>query len=95
MTAYDIIRKPVITEKSEMLRREYNKYTFEVNRKANKIEIKKAVEELFNVKVESVSTLNTKPVTKRHGMKLYKTQAKKKAIVKLAEGNVISFFKEA
>lgn len=95
MTAYDIIKKPVITEKSEELRREYNKYTFEVNRKANKIEIKKAVEELFDVKVESVSTLNTKPVVKRHGMKLYKTQAKKKAIVKLAEGNVISFFKEA
>ena len=66
-----------------------------MNRKANKIEIKKAVEELFDVKVESVSTLNTKPVVKRHGMKLYKTQAKKKAIVKLAEGNVISFFKEA
>ena len=59
MTAYDIIKKPVITEKSEMLRREYNKYTFEVNTKANKIQIKKAVEELFNVKVEAVSTLNS------------------------------------
>ena len=68
MTAYDIIKKPVITEKSEMLRREYNKYTFEVNTKANKIQIKKAVEELFNVKVEAVSTLNSKPVVKRHGM---------------------------
>ncbi len=94
MTAYDIVKKPVITEKSEMLRREYNKYTFEVNTKANKIQIKKAVEQLFNVKVESVSTLNSKPVVKRHGMKLYKTQAKKKAIVKLAQGNTISFFKE-
>jgi large subunit ribosomal protein L23 len=94
MTAYDIIKKPVITEKSEMLRRDYNKYTFEVNTKANKIEIKKAVEELFNVKVESVSTLNSKPVVKRHGMKLYKTQAKKKAIVKLAQGNTITYFKE-
>lgn len=93
MTAYDIIKKPVITEKSEMLRREYNKYTFEVNTKANKIQIKKAVEELFNVKVEAVSTLNSKPVVKRHGMKLYKTQAKKKAIVKLAEGT-ITYFKE-
>ena len=74
MTAYDIIKRPVITEKSEMLRREYNKYTFEVNTKANKIQIRKAVEEIFNVKVESVSTLNSKPVVKRHGMKLYKTQ---------------------
>ena len=43
MTAYDIIKKPVITEKSEMLRREYNKYTFEVNTKANKIQIKKSL----------------------------------------------------
>ena len=94
MTAYDIIKKPVITEKSEMLRREYNKYTFEVNTKANKIQIRKAVEEIFNVKVESVSTLNSKPVVKRHGMKLYKTQAKKKAIVKLAQGNTITYFKE-
>ena len=93
MTAYDIIKRPVITEKSEMLRREYNKYTFEVNTKANKIQIRKAVEEIFNVKVESVSTLNSKPVVKRHGMKLYKTQAKKKAIVKLAEGT-ITYFKE-
>ena len=94
MTAYDIIRKPLITEKTELLRREHNKYTFEVNRKANKIEIKKAVEEIFNVKVSEVATVNIKPVTKRHGMKLYKTQAKKKAIVKLASGT-ISYFKEA
>lgn len=94
MTAYDIIKRPVITEKSEMLRREYNKYTFEVNTKANKIQIRKAVEEIFNVKVESVSTLNSKPVVKRYGMKLYKTQAKKKAIVKLAQGSTITYFKE-
>lgn len=94
MTAYDIIKKPVITEKSEMMRRDYNKYTFLVNVKANKIQIKKAIEEIFNVKVVDIATLNIKPVTKRHGMKLYKTQAKKKAIVKLAEGNTITYFKE-
>lgn len=94
MTAYDIIRRPVITEKTELLRREFNKYTFEVNVKANKIQIKKAVEEIFNVKVVDIATLNIKPVTKRHGMKLYKTQAKKKAIVKLANGNTITYFKE-
>lgn len=93
MTAYEIIRKPLITEKTELLRRNNNKYTFEVNRKANKIEIKKAVEEIFNVKVARVATVNIKPVTKRHGMKLYKTQAKKKAIVELASGT-ISYFKE-
>lgn len=92
MTAYEIIKKPIITEKSEILRRDFNKYTFEVNRKANKIEIKKAIESIFNVKVEDIATLNIKPVTKRHGAKLYKTSAKKKAIVKLAEGNTITYF---
>ena len=92
MTAYDIVKKPIITEKTELLRREFNKYTFEVNNKANKIEIKKAVETIFNVKVVDIATLNIKPVTKRHGMKLYKTSAKKKAIVKLAEGNTITYF---
>lgn len=92
MTNYDIVKKPIITEKTEILRREFNKYTFEVNKKANKIEIKKAVETLFNVKVVDIATLNIKPVTKRHGMKLYKTSAKKKAVVKLAEGNTITYF---
>ncbi|ERT68796.1 MULTISPECIES: 50S ribosomal protein L23 [Cetobacterium] len=94
MTAYDIVKKPVITEKTEILRRDYNKYTFEVSPKANKVEIRKAIETIFNVKVESVATINVKPVTKRHGMKLYKTQAKKKAIVKLAAGNTITYFAE-
>ena len=91
MTSYDIIKRPVITEKSELLRREYNKFTFEVNTKANKIMIKKAIEEIFNVKVVDIATLNAKPITKRHGTKLYKTSAKKKAIVKLAEGQTISY----
>ena len=94
MTAYDIVKKPVITEKTEMLRRDYNKYTFEVSPKANKVEIRKAIETIFNVKVETVATMNVKPVTKRHGMKLYKTQAKKKAVVKLAAGNTIAYFAE-
>ena len=90
MTAYDIIKRPVITEKSEMLRREYNKYTFEVNTKANKIQIRKAVEEIFNVKVESVSTLNSKPVVKRHGMKLYKTQVSTRKHNYLLQRSVIN-----
>ena len=60
MNVYDIIKKPVVTEKTELLRKEYNKYTFEVHPKANKIEIKKAVETIFNVKVEDVATINKK-----------------------------------
>lgn len=95
MTSYDIIKKPVVTAKTEEIRRAFNKYTFEVNVKANKIQIKKAVEEIFNVKVVDIATLNIKPITKRHGMKLYKTQAKKKAIVKLADGNTIKYYEEA
>lgn len=91
MTSYEVIKSPVITEKSEMLRREYNKYTFIVHTKANKYQIKQAVEEIFKVKVLSVATMNSKPITKRSRMKLYKTSPKKKAIVKLAEGNTISY----
>ena len=49
MNVYDIIKKPVVTEKTELLRKEYNKYTFEVHPKANKIEIKKAIETIFSV----------------------------------------------
>lgn len=94
MNVYDIVKKPIVTEKSEDLRRKYNKYTFEVHPKANKIEIKKAVETIFNVKVLEVSTVNYKPTTKRHGMRFYKTQARKKAIVKLASDNSITYFKE-
>lgn len=65
MTIYDIIKKPVITEKSELLRRTFNKFTFEVDRSANKVEIRNAVERLFSVTVEEVATLNMKPKMKR------------------------------
>ena len=91
MKAYNIIKKPIITEKTEMLRREKNTYTFEVEPKANKIEIKKAVEKVFGVKVGEVNTINVKPTTKRYGMKLYKTKLTKKAIVKVLEGTIEYF----
>ncbi|BDU49525.1 50S ribosomal protein L23 [Haliovirga abyssi] len=92
MTIYEMIRKPIITEKSELLRREFNKYTFEVDKRVNKLEIKNAVEKIFGVTVESVATITSKPKTKRHGMKLYKTPLKKKAIVKLKDGDNIKYF---
>jgi len=94
MSVYNIIKRPIITEKSEILRREQNVYTFEVNNKANKIEIEKAVEKIFGVKVADVNTLNIKPTTKRYGMKLYKTKLTKKAYVKLEAGNKIEYFPE-
>ena len=79
----DIIKKPVATEKARNLANENNEYVFIVDRKANKIQIREAVEKLFNVKVESVNTLNIKPKAKRFRMSIYKTSALKKAMVKL------------
>jgi large subunit ribosomal protein L23 len=92
MTVYDIIKRPIITEKTELLRRDANKYTFEVDKKANKLQIRNAVETIFNVEVESVNTINMKPTTKRHGMKLYKTPLRKKAIVEVKAGDSIKYY---
>lgn len=92
MTAYDIIKKPIITEKSELIRKNFNKFTFEVDRRANKLEIRSAVEAIFGVKVEEVTTLNIKPKNKRHGQRPYVTTTKKKAVVKLKDGDTIKYF---
>ena len=89
--AYDIIKKPIITERS-MMGAQDNKYTFEVARDANKYQIKDAVEELFNVKVTSVNTINVKPKTKRVRYVAGKTRQWKKAIVTLAEGDSIEIY---
>ena len=89
--AYDIIKKPVITERS-MMGAQDNKYTFEVAVDAGKIEIKKAVEEIFGVKVVRVNTLTVKPKTKRVRYVAGKTRSWKKAIVTLAEGDTIEVF---
>ena len=88
----DIIKKPVLnTEKARSLF-ENNEYVFIVDRRANKIQIKEAVEKLFNVKVESVNTLNIKPKAKRFRMSVYKTSAMKKAMVKLKKGETIAAY---
>ena len=89
----DVLKKPVLTEKSLALMDE-NKYTFDVDVHSNKIEIRQAVEKLFNVKVESVHTINVKPKTKRLGKYVGKTNKRRKAIVKLAEGHKIDLFGE-
>ena len=84
-TAYDIIIKPVITEQS-MEETEAKKYVFKVAVDANKIEIAKAVEEIFGVKVAKVNTLNVSGKAKRLGAgRLGKTRSWKKAYVQLAE----------
>jgi large subunit ribosomal protein L23 len=85
---FDIIKAPVITEKSAKLA-EQNVHVFKVDKKANKTQIKQVIEAKFNVKVESVNTLNTRSKAKRVGKHTGKTKTYKKAIVKLAEGNKI------
>ena len=92
MLAHDIIRRPIITEKSmeEVAER---KYTFEVAKDANKIEIAKAVEELFEVKVAKVNTINVDGKLRRYGRFEGFTASKKKAIVTLTEDSkTIEFF---
>lgn len=84
----DIIIAPVITEKSAA-QAEKNVYTFKVAESANKIEIKKAIEEAFGVKVEKVNTLNTKAKDKRVGRYTGKTKTYKKAFVTLKDGEKI------
>ena len=90
--AQDIILKPIIIEAS-MSGIQDMKYTFKVAKDANKIEIAKAVEELFGVKVAKVNTMNCRGRQKRMGMSVGVTPAWKKAIVTLAEGSkTIEFF---
>ena len=91
-TAYDIIVKPIITEKS-MSAVADEKYVFKVARDAGKIEIKKAIETIFGVKVKSVNTINVRGKEKRMGVHVGKTAAYKKAIITLtAESKPIEIF---
>ena len=89
---YDILKAPIITEQSTKLIDSQNRYTFKVDPKANKVEIKKAVETIFNVKVLSVNTVNVLPKYKKMGKYEGYKSAYKKAIVKLAEGQKIDAF---
>lgn len=89
--ARSIIIRPIITEHSyDMI--EMNKYTFEVARDANKIEIAKAVEEIFGVTVKKVNTMNVKPKKKRVRYIAGYTRTWKKAMVTIAEGEAIEIF---
>ena len=89
---YDVIRRPIVTERS-VADAQQKKYTFEVDRHANKIEIKTAVEKIFEVKVASVNTLNFKGKPRRQGYAEGTTPAWKKAIVTLTpDSKSIEFF---
>ena len=91
MTNHDIIIKPIVSEKS-MDQLADRKYTFKVAKEANKIEIKKAVEEIFKVEVDKVTTLNVIGKNKRVGVHEGKKSDWKKAIVKLKGTKTIEFF---
>lgn len=91
-----ILIKPLITEKAETLSEERNQYSFVVDKKANKVEIRKAVEALYSVNVESVNTLvmpaKQKNRSTRSGILTGRKSSYKKAIVTLADGEVIDHF---
>ena len=91
-TAHDIILAPVVSEKSYDLIENNNTYTFEVDPRSNKEQIRDAVEAIFDVRVLRVNTMNRKGKTKRTGYKLGKRKDVKRAIVTLADGDSIDLF---
>jgi large subunit ribosomal protein L23 len=92
MNYHAIIKRPVISEKSTLQKEVANQISFEVDRKANRIEIKKAIQSLFSVQVDGVRTLQIKGKFKRRGRIIGKRRDWKKAIVTLKPGERIEFF---
>lgn len=92
MKAHEVIRRPLVTEKSNIGREEHNVAAFAVDPRANKHEIRRAVEELFSVRVLSVRTMRQPRKNRRIGRFLGRRPEWKKAIVQLAEGQSIEFF---
>jgi large subunit ribosomal protein L23 len=92
----NILLKPIVTEKMTKDGDKFNRYGFVVDKSANKIQIRKAVEELYGVTVESVNTIRSgrkvKTRNTKSGLLVGKTAAVKKAVVTLAEGNKIDFY---
>lgn len=91
-TIHEVILAPVVSEKSYDLIEFQNKYTFEVDPRANKQEIRRAVEELFDVRVVKVNTMNRAGKRKRYGWKVGKRRDVKRAVVQLAIGDSIDLF---
>jgi large subunit ribosomal protein L23 len=92
----NILLKPIVTEKMTSQGDKFNRYGFLVDRNANKLQIKKAVEELYSVTVDSINTMRyggkVKSRNTKSGLLMGKTSATKKAVVTLAEGNKIDFY---
>lgn len=92
MIQYDIIKRPVISEKTSIQKETANQVSFEVDRRANRVEIKRAIEKIFNVRVSSVKTMQIKGKIKQRGRIVGKRKDWKKAIVTLFPGQRIDFF---
>lgn len=92
MIDYNIIKRPLVTEKTSIQKEESNQVTFEVDNRANRIEIHRAIEQIFNVKVAKTRTVNVKGKVKRRGRIMGKRKDWKKAIVTLMPGERIDFF---
>ena len=93
MKLIEVLVKPILTEKANAQQEKLRRYAFKVNRKANKLEIKKAVEQVFGVKVKKVNTMNMIGKQKRQGVHLGKRADWKKAIVTLTnDSKTIEFF---
>jgi len=93
MDVYQVLKKPLITEKGTRQKEEANKIIFEVDRCANKVMVRNAVESIFKVKVLSVKMMNVKGKERRVGKNMGRRPDWKKAIVRLGPGETIEFFK--
>ncbi|MFZ3137559.1 MAG: 50S ribosomal protein L23 [Thermodesulfovibrionales bacterium] len=92
---YTIIKKPIFTEKGAALKESLNKILVEVSRDANKIEIKRAIEEIFKVKVDKIATIHGRGKWKRYGKSVGKRPDTKKAIITLKKGEKLEFIEGA
>lgn len=92
---YEIIKKPLFTEKGSALKESENKILVEVNKDANKVEIKEAIEDIFKVKVEKISTIKVHGKWKRYGKSLGKRSDRKKALITLKKGEKLDFIEGA
>ena len=88
---YTVMKKPLFTEKGSNLKETENKILVEVSRDANKIDIKRAIEEIFKVKVEKVATISTRGKWKKFGRSIGKRPDRKKAIITLKKGEKLDF----
>ena len=92
---FEVLRRPMITEKSTIMQDGHNKYAFEVDSRANKVQVKTAVEQSFSVKVTEVNMLTVKGKRKRFGRRLVQRPSWKKAVVSLQAGDKIQIFEGA